>query len=102
MNLVPMEDKIIVKQIKDEQPTTKSGILLPPSEESQESPFTGVVLAVGPGDWSKSSPLQRIPMMVKVGDKVLFSRNGHQKFRYEGRDYVTFGEASVIGIVRDQ
>lgn len=101
MNLEPMEDKIIVKQIKAEQPATKSGIILPPSEESQETPFTGTVLAIGPGEWSKTSPLQRVPMTVKVGDIVIFSRHGHQKFRYQGEDLITFGESSIIGIVRN-
>ena len=100
MNLEPMEDKIIVKQIKQEEPKSKGGIILTQVEESQETPFCGLVLAIGPGDWTKTNPPVRIPLTVKVGDKVLFSRHGQQHFRYEGRDLITFGEASIIGIVR--
>jgi len=49
MNLKPLNDILVIKRIMDEQPRTSSGILLPPTEEAADTPYTGVVLAAGPG-----------------------------------------------------
>jgi len=113
MNLKPLNDILVIKRIMDEQPRTSSGILLPPTEEAADTPYTGVVLAAGPGKPCTIQPaanvvdgalraVVRIPMQVKVGDKVIYSRHGHQTFRVDGDDLVTFGQDSVIGVLEEE
>jgi co-chaperonin GroES (HSP10) len=146
LNIKPTNDLLIVRRLLPEQPTTASGIFLPKTEETADTPYTGIVLACGPGKPCTLQPaakqvidilreiietckslanghginhgitmncieraeeamklndesVARLPMTVKVGDKIIYSRHGHQIFRVNGEDLVTFGESSVIGII---
>ena len=83
ISLTPLEDKIIVKQAEAETKTA-SGLYIP--DNAKEKPQQGEVLAVGPG--RRDDKGERIPMDVKVGDKVLYSKYGGTEVHYQGEDYL--------------
>lgn len=81
MNLKPLGDRVIVKQDEAET-TTASGLYL--ASEAKEKPQTGVVLAVGEGKLDKNG--KYLPMPVKVGDKIIYSKYGGTEVTVEGDD----------------
>ena len=94
IKLTPLEDKIIVKQAED-QTQTASGLYIP--DNAKEKPQQGEVLAVGPG--RRDDKGERIPMDVKVGDKVLYSKYGGTEVHYEGEDYLIVGARDILAIL---
>ena len=94
IKLTPLEDKIIVKQA-EAQTQTASGLYIP--DNAKEKPQQGVVLAVGPG--RRDDMGERIPMDVKVGDKVLYSKYGGTEVHYEGEDYLIVGARDILAIL---
>ena len=94
IKLTPVEDKIIVKQA-EAQTQTASGLYIP--DNAKEKPQQGEVLAVGPG--RRDDKGERIPMDVKVGDKVLYSKYGGTEVRYEGEDYLIVGARDILAIL---
>ena len=93
IKLTPLEDKIIVKQA-EAQTQTASGLYIP--DNAKEKPQQGEVLAVGPG--RRDDKGERIPMDVKVGDKVLYSKYGGTEVHYEGEDYLIVGARDILAI----
>ena len=94
IKLTPLEDKIIVKQAEAETQTA-SGLYIP--DNAKEKPQQGEVLAVGPG--RRDDKGERIPMDVKVGDKILYSKYGGTEVHYEGEDYLIVGARDVLAII---
>ena len=94
IKLTPLEDKIIVKQ-PEAQTQTASGLYIP--DNAKEKPQQGEVLAVGPG--RRDDKGERIPMDVKVGDKVLYSKYGGTEVHYEGEDYLIVGARDILAIL---
>lgn len=94
IKLTPLEDKIIVKQA-EAQTQTASGLYIP--DNAKEKPQQGEVLAVGPG--RRDDKGERIPMDVKVGDKVLYSKYGGAEVHYEGEDYLIVGARDILAIL---
>ena len=94
IKLTPLEDKIIVKQA-EAQTQTASGLYIP--DNAKEKPQQGEVLAVGPG--RRDDKGERIPMDVKVGDKVLYSKYGGTEVHYEGEDYLIVGGRDILAIL---
>ena len=94
IKLTPLEDKIIVKQAVA-QTQTASGLYIP--DNAKEKPQQGEVLAVGPG--RRDDKGERIPMDVKVGDKVLYSKYGGTEVHYEGEDYLIVGARDILAIL---
>ena len=94
IKLTPLEDKIIVKQA-EAQTQTASGLYIP--DNAKEKPQQGEVLAVGPG--RRDDKGERIPMDVKVGDKVLYSKYGGPEVHYEGEDYLIVGARDILAIL---
>ena len=94
IKLTPLEDKIIVKQA-EAQTQTASGLYIPVN--AKEKPQQGEVLAVGPG--RRDDKGERIPMDVKVGDKVLYSKYGGTEVHYEGEDYLIVGARDILAIL---
>ena len=92
IKLTPLEDKIIVKQA-EAQTQTASGLYIP--DNAKEKPQQGEVLAVGPGRRDDKG----IPMDVKVGDKVLYSKYGGTEVHYEGEDYLIVGARDILAIL---
>ena len=94
IKLTPLEDKIIVKQA-EAQTQTASGLYIP--DNAKEKPQQGEVVAVGPG--RRDDKGERIPMDVKVGDKVLYSKYGGTEVHYEGEDYLIVGARDILAIL---
>ena len=89
--LQPMADRILVKPIEKEE-KTKSGIYLP--DTAKEKPQEGEVLAVGPGKVSDDG--KRIPMDLKVGDRVIYAKYGGTEIKVEGEDLMILRESDIL------
>ena len=93
-NLEPLEDRIVVKPGEEEE-TTVSGIVIP--DTAKEKPQEGEVVAVGPGRFEDG---KRIPMDVKAGDKVIYSKYGGTEVKIEGDEYLILSARDVLAIVK--
>jgi chaperonin GroES len=89
----PLEDRIVVQPLEAEE-TTASGLVIP--DTAKEKPQEGVVLAVGPGRFEDGN---RLPLDVKVGDVVLYSKYGGTEVKYSGEDYLVLSARDVLAIV---
>ena len=93
-NIRPLGDRVVLKAIdRDEQ--TKSGIYLP--DTAKEKPQEGTVVAVGTGKVLENG--NRLPLDVKVGDRVLFSKYAGTEVIYGGEEYLILRESDVLAIV---
>ncbi|MGL4790784.1 MAG: co-chaperone GroES [Anaerotignaceae bacterium] len=95
MKLVPLGDKVVIKQMEAEE-TTKSGIVLP--TQSKEKPQQAEVVAVGPGGNVYG---EEVTMMVKEGDKVIYSKYSGTEIKFEGTTYIILKQADILAIVQD-
>ena len=95
VSIKPLEDRIVVKPLDAEQ-TTASGLVIP--DTAKEKPQEGKVLAVGPGNWDDEGD-KRIPLDVKEGDVVLYSKYGGTEVKYGGEDYLILSARDVLAIV---
>jgi chaperonin GroES len=93
-NLEPLDDRIVVKPAEEEE-TTVSGIVIP--DTAKEKPQEGEVVAVGPGRFEEGS---RVPMDVKVGDRVLYSKYGGTEVKVEGQEHLVLSARDVLAIVK--
>jgi chaperonin GroES len=91
--LQPLEDRVVVRPSEEEE-TTASGIVIP--DTAKERPQEGEVIAVGPGRFEDG---QRIPMDVKAGDKVIYSKYGGTEVKIEGDDYLILSARDVLAVV---
>lgn len=94
MKLKPLSDHVIIRPMESEE-RTKSGIVLP--DTAKEKPMEGEIIAVGPGRYEEG---KKIPMELKVGDKVIFSEFGGQKFKMEGEEYLILRESDILAIIK--
>ena len=94
VSLQPLEDRIVVKPSEGEE-MTASGLVIP--DNAKEKPQEGEVLAVGPGRFEDGS---RVPLDVKVGDKVIYSKYGGTEIIVEGDDYLILSARDVLAIVK--
>ncbi|WP_298780698.1 co-chaperone GroES [uncultured Fretibacterium sp.] len=94
MNLKPLGDRIVVKVLSREE-KTKGGIVLP--DTAKEKPTEGEVIAVGTGKVLDNG--QKLPIEVKVGDRIIFSKYAGTEVQLDGEDYVIFSERDVLAIV---
>jgi chaperonin GroES len=93
-NLTPLEDRILVRADEGEE-TTVSGIVIP--DTAKEKPQQGTVLAVGPGKRSDTSG-ELIPLDVKEGDKVIYSKYGGTEITLEGEDLLILSARDVLAV----
>ena len=94
MKIRPLQDRIIVKRI-DEEETTKGGIIIPDS--AKEKPQEAKVIAVGKGKVKEDGTV--LPLDVKKGDRVLFSKYSGTEITIEGEEHLIIREDDVLGIV---
>lgn len=94
MKIRPLNDRLLVKRLKEEE-VTAGGIIIPDS--AKEKPAEGEVVAVGPGKTSDNG--ERVAMQVKVGDRVLFSKYGGTDVKLDGEDFLIMREDDILGIV---
>jgi chaperonin GroES len=92
-NYKPLGDRVIVEPQSAEQ-TTKSGIVLP--DTAQEKPQSGKVLTVGPGRTTDEG--KTVPMTVKAGDVVIYSKYGGTELKLDGSDYLIIKENDILAV----
>jgi chaperonin GroES len=94
----PLGDKVVVRPLTAEEngTTSASGIIIPDTAK-KEKPEQGIVLAVGPGKWNEDGD-KRLPVEVKVGDRIVFSKYGYDEVKVDGKEYFLVSENSVLGI----
>jgi len=91
----PLEDRIVV-QANEAETTTASGIVIP--DTAKEKPQEGTVIAVGPGKFNEDGDA-RVPMDVKVGDVVLYSKYGGTEVKYGADEYLVLSARDVLAII---
>ncbi|MBU3942663.1 co-chaperone GroES [Patescibacteria group bacterium] len=94
MNIKPLFDNVLIEPIEEEE-ITKSGILLPNTSE-KEKPEQGRVIAVGQGQ-EKGGKI--VPMKVKVGDRVLFSKYGLTEIKVDNKEYLMAKQSDLLAII---
>ena len=92
MKLKPLEDRVIIKAVKEEEKTA-SGIVLP--DTAKEKPMMGEVVAAGDGKWDEEGK-KRIPMDVKEGDKVIYGKYSGTEYKTKDGDELLILRASEI------
>jgi chaperonin GroES len=93
MKIKPLHDRVIVKRLA-EQEMTKGGIIIPDS--AKEAPAEGKVIAVGPG---KKEDGKIVPLDVKAGDLILFSKYAGTEVKIEGEEHLIMREEDILGII---
>ncbi len=95
MKLKPISDHIIIEPLQGEE-KTKGGIFLPQSAE-KEKPEQGTVIAVGPGKVDSAG--REIPMEVKEGDKVIFTKYGPHEVKVGDKEYLIASQDDILAII---
>ena len=93
-NFRPLHDRVLVKRVKEEE-KTKGGIIIP--DTAQEKPQEGEVVAIGPG--ARDEDGERIPLDVKVGDRILFGKWSGTEVKVDGEDLLIMKESDIMGVV---
>ena len=96
MKIKPLHDRVIVKRVEEEE-KTKGGIIIP--DTAKEKPIMGTVAAVGSGK-SEGKGDKKVPLDVKAGDKVLFSKYAGTEITIDGEEHLIMKEEDIIAIVK--
>ena len=96
MKIQPLHDRVIVKRVEEEE-TTKGGIIIP--DTAKEKPMEGIVVAVGSGKTGEEGE-KMIPLEVKKGDRVLFSKYAGTEIKIDGAEHLIMKEEDIIAIVK--
>ena len=94
MKIRPLQDRLIVKRIAEEE-KTKGGIIIP--DTAKEKPQEGRVIAVGKGKINEDGKVT--PLDVKAGDRVLFGKYSGNEIKLDGTEYIIMREDDVLGIL---
>jgi len=94
MKLRPLHDRVIIKRTEEEE-KTKGGIIIP--DTAKEKPVEGTVIAVGDG--KRTDDGKKLPLDVKVGDKVLFGKYAGTEIKIDGEEHLIMKEDDIIAIV---
>jgi chaperonin GroES len=95
INIRPLADRVIVEPIEQEE-VTASGLFIP--ETAKEKPQQGNVLAAGEG--RRDDDGKRVPMDVKVGDKVLFAKYAGTEIKIDGKKLLIMKESDILGVIQ--
>jgi len=94
MNVKPLQDRVIVKRMEEEE-KTKGGIIIP--DTAKEKPVEGKVIAVGSGRILENG--SKVPLQVKKGDRVLFGRYAGTEIKIDGEEHLIMKEDDIVAIV---
>ena len=94
MKLRPLQDRILVQRVKEEE-KTKGGIIIP--DTAKEKPAEGKIVSVGKGKLDENG--KRIAPEVKKGDRILFGKYSGTEVKIEGKEYLIMREEDVLGII---
>ncbi|MFO7152381.1 MAG: co-chaperone GroES [Bacillota bacterium] len=93
MNIKPLGDRVVIK-VLDKEEKTKGGIVLP--DTAKEKPQRGEVIAVGTGEIIDG---KKVPLEVKVGDKVIFSKYAGTEVKLDDQEYLILRQSDILAIV---
>ncbi len=96
MQIIPLGNRVLVEPMNEMDTKTSSGIIIPDTV-SKEKPEQGKVIAVGEG---KIADGKKIPMTIKKGDVVLFSKYGYEEIKVEGKEYYILEEDKILAIIK--
>ena len=94
MRIRPLNDRIIVQRVKEEEKTA-AGIIIP--DTAKEKPQEGRVVAVGPGNWNADG--NRMAPEVKKGDHILFGKYAGTEIKIDGEPHIVMREDDILGII---
>lgn len=94
MKIRPLQDRVIVERLAEEE-KTKGGIIIP--DTAKEKPIEGKVIAVGKGKVTEDGKL--VKPDVKTGDRILFSKYAGSEVKVEGKEYLIMREDDILGII---
>jgi chaperonin GroES len=94
MKIRPLQDRVIVKRVKEEE-KTKGGIIIPDS--AKEKPIEGEVIAVGNGKVQEDGKVR--PLDIKAGDRVLFGKYAGTEVKIEGEEHLILREDDILGVI---
>ena len=94
MNIKPLGDRVVIK-VKEEEETTKSGIVLPGS--AKEKPQEGTIMAVGSGEIIDG---KKVALEVKVGDNIFFSKYSGTEVKIDEEEYLILRQSDILAIVQ--
>ena len=94
MKLRPLQDRILVQRVKEEE-KTKGGIIIP--DTAKEKPIEGRVIAVGNGKLSEEG--KKIALEVKKGDRIIFGKYSGNEIQIEDKEYLIMREDDVLGVI---
>ncbi|HVO28163.1 MAG TPA: co-chaperone GroES [Candidatus Margulisiibacteriota bacterium] len=94
MKIRPLQDRVIVKRIAEEE-KTKGGIIIP--DTAKEKPQEGKVVAAGKGKVNDDGKV--VPLDVKVGDKILFGKYSGTEIKIDGEEHLIMREEDILGVV---
>jgi chaperonin GroES len=95
MKVKPLNDRVIVVRVEEEQ-KTKGGIIIP--DTAKEKPMEGKVVAAGPGKLDEKG--RRVPMDLKKGDRVLFSNYAGTEIQIDGVEHLFMREDDILGVIQ--
>jgi chaperonin GroES len=95
VELKPLGDRVVIEAVEQAQ-TSAGGVILP--DTAKEKPQEGVIIAVGPG--RKTDKGELIPMDLKVGDKVIYSKYSGSEIKLDGTEYLIISEKDVLAVVK--
>ena len=88
----PLGDRVVI-EVAEAETKTASGIIL--ADTAKEKPMKGVVVAAGPGEYKDGN---RVPMDVKVGDAVIYSKYAGTEVKVEGKDYLVVRQSDILAV----
>ena len=94
MKIRPLQDRVIVKRVAEEE-TTKGGIIIP--DTAKEKPIEGTVLAVGNGKVLEDGKVRSLD--VKAGDRILFTKYAGTEVKIDGEEHLVIREEDILGVV---
>jgi chaperonin GroES len=94
MKIRPLQDRVIVKRVKEEE-KTKGGIIIP--DTAKEKPIEGEVIAVGNGKVQEDGKIR--PLDIKAGDRVLFGKYAGTEVKIEGEEHLILREDDILGVI---
>jgi len=97
MKIRPLQDRLIVKRVAEEE-KTKGGIIIP--DTAKEKPIEGKVLAVGNGKVLEDGKVR--PLDVKAGDRILFTKYAGTEVKLDGEEHLIIREEDILGVVEDK
>ena len=97
MKVRPLHDRVLVRRLEEKE-TARGGIIIP--DTAKEKPMEGKVLAVGNGRVLENG--KKLPLDVKVGDKILFGKYSGQEIKIDGEEYLIMREDEVLAVIESK